>query len=43
MVEAMSVVVNVTLSLTSVMSSLPDLCDVSVRTVEKLCCCFCAI
>ena len=36
MVEGMSVVVNVMLSLTSVMSPPPVLCDLSVRTVVKL-------
>ena len=33
----MSVIVNVMLSLTSVMSPHPDLYDLSVRTVVKLC------
>ena len=37
MVEVMSVVVNVMLSLTSVMSSPPALCDLSVHTVVKFC------
>ena len=37
MVEDMSVVVNVMLSLMSVMSSLPALCNLLVRTVVKLC------
>ena len=37
MVEGMSVVVNVMLSLMSVMSSPPALCNLSVRTVVKLC------
>ena len=37
MVEGMSVVVNVMLSLTSVMSIPPALCDLSVCTVVKLC------
>ena len=37
MVESMSVVVNVMLSPTSVMSTPPDLCDLSVRTEVKLC------
>ena len=37
MVEGMSVVVNVTLSLMSVMSPPPALCNLSVRTVVKLC------
>ena len=37
MVEGMFVVVNFTLSLTSVMRSPPVLCDISVRTEEKLC------
>ena len=37
MVGGMSVVVNVMLSLTSVMSTSPDLCKVSVLTVQKLC------
>ena len=37
MVEGMSVVVNVMLSLMSVMSSPPALCNISVRTVVKLC------
>ena len=36
-VEGMSVVVNVMLSLMSVMSPLPALCNLSVRTVVKLC------
>ena len=35
-VEGMSVVVNVMLSLMSVMSSHPNLCSLSVRTVVKL-------
>ena len=38
MVEGMSVVVNVMLSLTSLMNPLPDLCDLSVWTVIKLFC-----
>ena len=37
MVEGMSVVVNVMLSLISVMSSPPALYNLSVRTVVKLC------
>ena len=37
MVESMSVVVNVMLSLMSVMSPPPDLCNLSARTVVKLC------
>ena len=37
MVEGMSVVVNVMLSLISVMSPLPALCNLSLRTVVKLC------
>ena len=37
MVEGMSVVVNVMLSLMSVMSPPPALCNISVRTVVKLC------
>ena len=37
LVEGMSVVVNVMLSLTSVMSPPPDMCDLSVHTVVKLC------
>ena len=37
MVEVMYVVVNVKLSLTSVMSPPPVLYDISVRTVVKLC------
>ena len=36
-VEIMSVVVNVMLSLMSVMSTLPALCNLSVRTAVKLC------
>ena len=36
-VEGMSVVVNVMLSLMSVMSPPPALCNLSVRTVVKLC------
>ena len=36
-VDGMSVVVNVMLSKTSVMIPSPDLCDLSVRTVVKLC------
>ena len=36
-VEGMSVVVNVMLSLMSVMSPLPALCNLSVRTSVKLC------
>ena len=38
-VEGMSVVVNVMLSLMSVMSPPPALCNLSVRTVVKLCMC----
>ena len=37
MVEGMSVVVNVMLSLISVMRPPPALCNLSVRTVVKLC------
>ena len=37
MVEGMSVVVNVMLSLMSVMSEPPVLCNLSLRTVVKLC------
>ena len=37
MVEGMSVVVNVMLSLMSVMSPPPAFCNLSVRTVVKLC------
>ena len=37
MVEGMSVVVNVMLSLMSVMSPPPALCNLSVRTVVRLC------
>ena len=37
MVEGMYVVVNVMLSLMSVMSPPPALCDLSTRTVVKLC------
>ena len=37
MVEGMSVVVNFMLSLMSVMSSPPALCNLSLRTVVKLC------
>ena len=37
MVECMSVVVNVMLSLMSVMSPPPTLCNLSARTVVKLC------
>ena len=37
MVEAMSVVVNVMLSLMSVMSPPPALCNLSLHTVVKLC------
>ena len=37
MVDGMSVVVNVMLSIMSVMSPPPALCDLSVRTVMKLC------
>ena len=37
MVKCMLVVVNAILSLTSVMSTTPDLCDLSVRTLVKLC------
>ena len=36
-VEGMSGVVNVTLSLMNVMSPPPDLCNLSARTVVKLC------
>ena len=36
-VEGMSVVVNVMLSLMSVMSPPPSLCNLSVRTAVKLC------
>ena len=36
-VEGMSVVVNVMLSLISVMSPPPTLCNISARTVVKLC------
>ena len=36
-VEGMSVVENVMLSLMSVMSPLPPLCNLSARTVVKLC------
>ena len=36
MIESMSVVVNIMLSLMSVMSSPPALCNLSVRTVVKL-------
>ena len=36
-VEGMSVVVNVMLSLISVMSPHPALCNLSVRTAVKLC------
>ena len=36
-VEGMSIVVNVMLSLMSVMSTPPALCNLSVRTVAKLC------
>ena len=36
-VEGMSVVLNVMLSLMSVMSQPPALCNISVRTVVKLC------
>ena len=36
-VEGMSVIVNVMLSLMSVMSPPPDLCNLSVRTAVKLC------
>ena len=36
-VEGMSVVVNVMLSLMSVMSPPPTLCNLSVRTAVKLC------
>ena len=36
-VEGMSVVVNVMLSLMSVMSPSPALCNLSVHTVVKLC------
>ena len=37
MVEGMSVVVNVMLSLMSIMSPPPALCNLSARTVVKLC------
>ena len=37
MVEGMSVVVNVVLSLMGVMSPPPALCNLSLRTVVKLC------
>ena len=37
MVEGMSVIVNVMLSLMSVMSQPPDLCNISERTVVKVC------
>ena len=37
MVEGMSVVLNVMLSLMSVMSPTPALCNLSVRTLVKLC------
>ena len=37
MVEGMSVVFNVMLSMTSVMSPTPVLCNLSVRMVVKLC------
>ena len=37
MVEGMYVVVNVILSLMSVMSPTPALCNLSVRTVVKIC------
>ena len=37
MVEGMSVVVNVMLSIMSVMSPLPALCNLSARTVVKFC------
>ena len=37
MVEGMSVVVNVMLSLMSIISSPPALCNLSVRTDVKLC------
>ena len=37
MVEGMSVVVNVMLSLMSVMSPPPALCNLSLRTVVRLC------
>ena len=36
-VEGMSVLVNVMLSIRSVMVPPPDLCDLAVRTVVKLC------
>ena len=36
-VDGMSVVVNVMLSLMSVMSPPPGLCNISLRTVVKLC------
>ena len=41
MVEGMSVVVNVILSLMSVMSPLPGLCNLSARTVVKYFGCVC--
>ena len=37
MVEGMSVVVNVMMSLMSIMSPPPALCNLSARTVVKLC------
>ena len=37
MVEGMSVEMNVMLSLMSVMSQTPALCNLSLRTVVKLC------
>ena len=43
MVEGMSVVVNVMLSLMSVMSSPHALCNLSARTVVKLCILVCAL
>ena len=36
-VEGMSVVVNVMLSIMSIMSPLPALCNLSLRTAVKLC------
>ena len=41
MVEGMSVIVNVMLSLMSVMRPPPVLCNLSARTVVKLCTCVC--
>ena len=37
MVEGMSVVVNVMLTIISVMSPPPALCNISLRTIVKLC------